>query len=84
MRSALLEPIVDQINLKPEQKNEKLQDIEQEFKQTFMIHEEHTMLSKEGEVIFLASAVLETIEDNLTLFENDEGKDSDKLKENQV
>ena len=40
-----------------------------------MIHEEHTMLSKEGEVIFLASAVLDSIEENLTIFENDEGKD---------
>lgn len=49
-----------------------------------MIHEEHTMLSKEGEVIFLASAVLEMIEDNLTLFENDEGKDSEKVREDQV
>ena len=40
-----------------------------------MIHEEHIMLSKEGEVIFLASAVLDSIEENLTIFENDEGKD---------
>ena len=40
-----------------------------------MIHEDHTMLSKEGEVIFLASAILDMIEDNLTVFENDEGKD---------
>ena len=49
-----------------------------------MIHEEHTMLSKEGEVIFMASAVLEMIEDNLTLFENDEGKGSEKVREDQV
>ena len=43
------------------------------------------MLSSEGEVIFIASAAIsKTIEENLTIFERDHGKEEEKILDEQV
>ena len=62
-----------------------MEKVEENFKETLKLHEEHTMLSSEGEVILIASACIDkTIDENLTIFERDHGKEEEKILDEQV
>ena len=61
--------LVEKLNLKPHIKDEVFKKIKKNFKDSFKIHEQLLLLSKKGELIVIASAVLDHDDENLILYD---------------
>ena len=74
--------LVEKMNPKPQQKPQQLQEaldsVKDGFDTTFMLHSDCRMLSQKGELILLASVVIDSIPENMTIFDDEDMKDTDK------
>ena len=74
--------LVEKMNPKPQQKPQQLQEaldsVKDEIDTTFMLHSNCRMLSQKGELILLASVVIDSIPENMTIFDDEDMKDTDK------